>query len=52
MSFTLFRTLAAFIIGGGLCYLLGFMHGADNMRYRQFRSLVEELRVRAEDDDW
>jgi len=52
VSFTLFRTLAAFIIGGGLCYLLGFMHGADHGRYRQFRSIVEELRIRAEDDDW
>lgn len=51
MSFILFRTLMAFTIGGALCYLLGFMHGADRMRYRQFRSLVEELRVRAEDDN-
>lgn len=50
MTFVLFRTLAAFIIGGALCYLLGFMHGADNMRYRQFRSLVEELRIRTEDE--
>ena len=52
MSFVLFRTLMAFTIGGALCYLLGFMHGADRMRYRQFRSLVEELRIRAEDDNW